>query len=55
MKHLTLRDKISNIVSTDQEVDKIMDYIFWEVSKLQSKNPMASHNKVVKFLKNIKK
>lgn len=55
MKHATLRDKIKNIVKDEKDLDKVMNYIYWEVSNLQGITYQATENKVKLLLKHLAK
>ena len=46
-----LREKIKKVVSNEDDLNKIMDYVYWEISKLKGETPNSTDNKVNLYLK----
>jgi hypothetical protein len=55
--HKTLKDKIKSVVKDEKDVGRIMDYFYWEASKLTapSKLDKSLKNRVIKFIDDLKK
>jgi len=45
-----LRQKIKQIVKNEDDLNKIMDFIYWEISKLDGKTDRAVAVKVRKYI-----
>jgi hypothetical protein len=45
-----LRDKIKKVVKKEDDLNKIMDFIYWEISKLDGKTDHAVAVKVRNYI-----
>lgn len=48
---LYLRQKIKQIVKNEDDLNNIMDFIYWEASKLLHSNPLVTQKRLKKYLK----
>lgn len=46
-----LKDKIKSVVKNDKDVDKIMDYIFWDLSKMINLKPERTQQLIISYIK----
>lgn len=46
-----LRQKIKQIVQNEDDLNKIMDFVYWEITKLVGTTDRITANKIKKYLK----